>query len=88
MKKSKVENKEPKNEIDKNETEENVSIASMVIDKYADQVDDLQITKEKFDLANKRLGWILLVVIILLALETAYIIICWDSMHPHIGIFK
>jgi hypothetical protein len=66
--------------------QEDLPLASMMIELYQKQVKDLEITKEKLEKANKRISLILLVMIVLFAMETTYIIACWDYLHPEAGI--
>lgn len=70
------------------EKQEELPIASMMIELYKKQVKDLEITKDKLEKINKRLGLMLLVVVLLFAIETTYIIACWDYLHPEAGIIQ
>ena len=72
----------------KEEKQEELPIASMMIELYKKQVKDLEITKDKLEKINKRLGLMLLVVLLLFAIETTYIIACWDYLHPEVGIIQ
>ena len=72
----------------KKSKEEEVPIVSMLIDRYVEQVDDLQITKEKLERVNRRIGILFLITLLLLAIETTYIIACWDYLHPNAGIIQ
>jgi hypothetical protein len=73
--------------MEKKQTEEQeLPIASMMIGLYQKQVKDLEITKEKLEKINKRLGIMFLILLILFAIETTYVIACWDYLHPNAGI--
>ena len=74
---------------EKKQTEEQeLPIASMMIGLYQKQVKDLEITKEKLEKINKRLSIMFLILLILFALETTYVIACWDYLHPNAGIIQ
>ena len=68
--------------------EEELPIASMMIGLYQKQVKDLEITKEKLEKINKRLGILFLILLLLFPIETTYIIACWDYLHPNAGIIQ
>ena len=75
--------------MEKKQTEEQeLPIASMMIGLYQKQVKDLEITKEKLEKINKRLSIMFLILLLLFAIETTYIIACWDYLHPNAGIIQ
>lgn len=76
-----------KKETKKNEEQE-LPIASMMIGLYQKQVEDLENTKEKLEKINKRLGFLFLILLLLFAIETTYIIACWDYLHPEVGVIQ
>lgn len=69
-----METKTPKKEKD-------LPLATMVIKEYKE-------LNRSYAKTNKRLTYILIFSLILLAIETTYIILCWDSMHSNVGIIK
>ena len=75
--------------MEKKQTEEQeLPIASMMIGLYQKQVKDLEITKEKLEKINKRLSIMFLILLLLFAIETTYVIACWDYLHPEAGIIQ
>ena len=72
----------------KNEKNKELPIASMMIELYKNQVADLENTKEKLNKMNKRLTMVIFILVILFAIETTYIIACWDYLHPNAGIIQ
>lgn len=67
---------------------EELPVASMMIGLYKKQVEDLEITKEKLEKINKRLSLMFIILLLLFAIETTYIIACWDYLHPEAGIIQ
>mgnify|MGYP003291906071 CR=1 FL=1 len=66
-------------ELEKQKTKKNDEpIATMVIKEY-------QQVNKSYAKTNKRLTIIILILLMLLAAETTYIILYWDSLHPHAG---
>ena len=53
-------------------------IATMVIKEY-------QQLNKSYAKTNKRLTCIIIILLMLLAAETTYIVLYWDSLHPHTG---
>ena len=66
-------------EIPKKEKE--LPLATMVIKEYKE-------LNKSYAKTNKRLTAIIAVLLMLFAIETTYIILYWDSMHPHAGIIR
>lgn len=62
-------------------TEEDVPIATEIIRDYKKNVQLLFKT-------NRRLYYIIAILLVMLAIETTYIIIFWDSLHPNIGLIQ
>lgn len=60
----------------------------MMIGLYQKQVKDLEITKDKLEKINKRLSIMFLILLLLFAIETTYVIACWDYLHPEAGIIQ
>ena len=56
-------------------------IATMVIEEYKTMTKSLK-------RAVKILGIIATILLVLFAIETTYIIIYWDSLHPHAGAIR
>ena len=56
-------------------------IATMVIEEYKTMTKSLRRTV-------KILGTIATILLVLFAIETTYIIIYWDSLHPHAGAIR
>ena len=56
-------------------------IATMVIEEYKTMTKSLK-------RAVKILGIISTILLVLFAIETTYIIIYWDSLHPHAGAIR
>lgn len=85
-----------KKEIKKKEDiEEDVPLATMVLRDYKQTVLDykkynatLIETNKKANLINKRLIIVIIVLIILLAIACTYIILTWDMCNPDMGIFR
>jgi hypothetical protein len=68
-------------ESEKPKKEKETPIATMVIREYK----ELNKTYAK---TNKRLTVIIMILLMLLAIETTYIVISWESINPHIGIIR
>ena len=56
-------------------------LATMVIGEYKE-------LNRSYARTNKRLTYILAFLLMLLVIETTYIVLYWDSIHPNIGIIK
>lgn len=56
-------------------------IATMVIREYKE-------FNKSYVKTNKRLIAIIIILLALLVVETTYIIVSWDSIHPHAGIIN
>ena len=67
--------------IKKNAQNDDVPIASIVINEYKG------INKQLKE-SNTRLSILALILLILLAIETTYIILYWDTLHPHAGMIQ
>ena len=78
-----------KSELEKNEKElEQLPLASMVIEEYKSINQSLKDTNKKVSDTNKRLTIIIGILLVLFAIETTYIILYWDSMHPNAGAIR
>ena len=56
-------------------------LATMVINEYKEQ-------NKTYVKTNKRLTIIIIILISLLAIETTYIVLYWEMMHPNSGIIR
>ena len=56
-------------------------LATMVIREYKE-------VNKSYEKTNKRLTIIIMVLLILFAIETTYIVLTWESVNPHIGIIR
>lgn len=70
----KIEVKEKKKD---NET----PLATMVIREYKE-------FNKSYVKTNKRLTIVIIILLVLLAIETTYIVLSWESINPHIGIIR
>lgn len=61
--------------------EKEVPLATMVIREYKE-------LNKSYVKTNKRLTSLLMVLLILLAVETTYIVLCWESAHPDSGVIR
>ena len=69
-------------EIEKVEkTEEDVPIATEIIRDYKENIQMLSKT-------NRRLYYIIAILLVMIAIETTYIIIFWESLHPDVGVIR
>ena len=58
-----------------------VPIATEVLREY-------QALNKSYARTNKRLTIIVIILIVLLTAATTYIVLCWESMNPHIGLIR
>jgi hypothetical protein len=56
-------------------------LATMVIREYKE-------FNKSYVKTNKRLTIVMIILLVLLAIETTYIVLSWESINPHIGIIK
>lgn len=69
-------------EIEKVEkTEEDVPIATEIIRDYKKNIQMLSKT-------NRRLYYIIAILLVMITIETTYIIIFWESLHPDVGVIR
>lgn len=61
--------------------EKEVPLATMVIREYKE-------LNKSYVKTNKRLSSLLMILLILLAVETTYIVLCWESVNPDVGIIR
>lgn len=66
-------------------TNKDLPIATVVINEYKELNRKLQDTNERLAKTNKIIGSIALFLLLLFAIETTYIVLYWDTMHPHAG---
>lgn len=76
--------------IEKSESVANndIPIASLVINEYKNINNRLNATNENLQKANKRITILALILLVLLAVETTYIILYWEMMHPESGVIQ
>lgn len=67
---------------------DDLPIATMVIDEYKNINNRLNKTNENLQSANKRVTILALILLVLFAIETTYIILYWEAMHPHSGVIQ
>lgn len=65
----------------KKQKDNDTPLATMVIREYKE-------FNKSYVKINKRLIAIIIILLALLVVETTYIIVSWDSIHPHAGIIK
>lgn len=65
-----------------------VPIASLVIKEYKNINDRLTETNENLQKSNKRITILALILLVLFAIETTYIILYWEAMHPESGVIQ
>lgn len=58
-----------------------VPLATMVIREY-------QALNRSYARTNKRLTYIIIILLVLMTVATTYIVLCWESMNPHIGLIR
>lgn len=58
-----------------------VPLASMVIKEYKE-------LNKSYATTNKRLSIIVIILLVLFAVETTYIVLYWETMHPNSGIIR
>ena len=71
-----------------NVKKDDIPIATMVIDEYIKINERLNETNENLQKANKRVTILALILLVLFAIETTYIILYWEAMHPHSGVIQ
>lgn len=69
-------------------TNKDLPIATVVINEYKEINQKLQKTNERLIKTNKIIGSIALILLLLFVIETTYIILYWDTMHPHAGVIQ
>lgn len=62
-------------------TEEDVPIATEIIRDYKKNV-------QMLSKSNRRLYYIIAILLVMIAVETTYIIIFWESLHPDVGLIR
>ena len=65
----------------KEKKSKDVPLATMVIQEY-------QALNKSYARTNKRLTIIIIILIVLMTVATAYIVLCWESMNPHTGLIR
>lgn len=63
------------------EKTKDLPIATMVIQEY-------QALNKAYARTNKRLTIIIIILLVLMTIATTYIVLCWESMNPHIGLIR
>lgn len=79
-----MKNKEEKEKVKDNE----IPLASMIINEYKGINKQLKETNDQLQKSNKRISIMALILLVLFAIETTYIVLYWDSMHPHAGAIR
>lgn len=70
-----------KADLKREEELKDLPFASMIIEQYKD-------TNRNLNKAVKLFGIIAVILLVCLAIETTYIIIYWDSLHPYAGAIR
>lgn len=69
-------------EVEKKEKHsKDLPLATMVIKEY-------QALNKAYARTNKRLTIIIIILIVLMTIATTYIVLCWESMNPHVGLIR
>lgn len=63
-------------------------IATMIINEYKNINNRLNETNENLQKSNKRITIMALILLVLFAIETTYIILYWEAMHPESGVIQ
>ena len=66
---------------EKEKKSKDLPLASMVIKEY-------QALNKSYVRTNKRLTIIIVILIALIAVETTYIVLYWEMMHPNSGVIR
>ena len=66
---------------EKEKKSKDLPLASMVIKEY-------QALNKSYVRTNKRLTIIIVILLVLLTVATTYIVLCWESVNPHIGLIR
>jgi hypothetical protein len=76
--------------IEKSESVANneLPIATIVINEYKNINNRLNETNENLQKSNKRITIMALILLVLFAIETTYIILYWEAMHPESGVIQ
>ena len=69
------------------ETKE-LPLATIVINEYKDYNKTLKESNKRLTTNNRILSIIIVILLVLFAVETTYIVIYWDTLHPHAGAIK
>ena len=69
-------------------TGDELPIATIVIDQYKRANNRLNESKEHLQKTNKILSIIVLILLIFVVVETTYIILYWETMHPNSGVIQ
>ncbi len=73
---------------EKSVAKKDVPIATLVINEYKNINERLTETNERLQKSNKRMSIIALILLVLFAVETTYIILYWEAMHPDSGVIQ
>ncbi len=68
--------------------DDELPIATIVIDQYKKANNRLNESKEHLQKTNKILSIIVLILLVFVIVETTYIILYWETMHPHSGVIQ
>ena len=69
-------------------TNDELPIATMIIGQYKDANHRLNQSKEHLQKTNKILSIIVLILLLFVIVETTYIILYWEAMHPNSGVIQ
>lgn len=79
-----MENKEEK----KKDAVKEPPLATLVIREYKEINTQLNETNKRLQISNKRISIIALILLVLVAIETTYIILYWEMQHPDSGVIR
>lgn len=77
-----------KKEEKKKEVVKEPPLATLVIREYKDINTQLNETNKRLQNTNKRTTIIALILLVLVAIETTYIILYWEMQHPESGVIR
>lgn len=63
-------------------------LATMIIEQYQKINSEYKEANDSLKKANRLIGIVAIILAIAFAVETTYIIIYWDSMHPNAGMIR
>lgn len=75
-------------EEEKKENTMDLPIASLVIKEFKENNDTLKESNKRLTTNNRILSIIVIILLVLFAIETTYIVIYWDTLHPYAGAIR